>query len=294
MPKVVGIKFNANPKIYFFDPGENTFEEDMPVIVETARGIEYGVVSMLTSEVEEEKIVSPLKPIVRIATPEDIKQFEKLQEKRAVALPQVTEKIEKSKLNMKLVNVEYTFDGSKLIVYFTADGRVDFRDLVRELASAFRTRIELRQIGARDECRMLGGIAPCGRACCCSDHMSEFAHVSIKMAKNQNLSLNPAKISGLCGRLMCCLSYENAHYVETNKKMPKIGTIATAADGKTGTVVSLNQLKETVRLKIENKDSYDFIDYSLADIKHKSKGSALDDLNTDEKLVDEELKNLLD
>ena len=177
---------------------------------------------------------------------------------------------------MKLVGAEYTFDAGKLIVYFTADGRVDFRNLVRDLASAFHTRIELKQIGARDECRMMGGIAPCGRACCCSDHMSDYARVSIKMAKTQNLSLNPTKISGLCGRLMCCLAYENEYYAEVNKLLPKVGTAVTTQDGETGTVIGVNQLAKTVKLKIENKekDSVTVADYAADQIKWKPKNAS--------------------
>lgn len=223
MPKVVGIKFKRSPKVYYFEAGDNEFREGCGVVVETARGLEYGTVSMMPTEVGDKDVVQPLKPIVRLATPADEKKVKEAEEKRPQTMRTAAEKIEKSGLDMKLVDAEYTFDGSKLVIYFTADGRVDFRDLVKELASAFHIRIELRQIGARDECKMLGGIAPCGRACCCSDHMSEYAHVTIKMAKNQNLSLNPSKISGLCGRLMCCLSYENAYYAETNKKNAQDG-----------------------------------------------------------------------
>lgn len=293
MPIVVGVKFNKSPKIYFFDPKEFTYEENCGVIVETARGVEYGKVVMLPTEVEESKIVSPLKPIMRMSTEKDIAQLDILEAKKPETMRITAEKIEKSKLDMKLVDVEYTFDGAKLIVYFTADGRVDFRDLVRELAGAFRVRIELRQIGARDECKMQGGLAPCGRACCCSDHLSEFAHVTIKMAKNQNLSLNPAKISGLCGRLMCCLSYENAHYVETNKRMPKVGSDVSIEGGIEGMCVGINQLKETVRVKVANKESFDYNDYPLAMVINKGKGSAMDDINKDEKL-DDSLKSLID
>lgn len=292
MPKVVGIKFRKSPKIYYFAPGDNEFTEGGGVIVETAKGQEYGTVAMLPTDVKDNEVVQPLKPIVRVATKEDERRVRDNEARRDETLRLATEKVEKAGLDMKLVDAEYTFDGSKLVIYFTADGRVDFRDLVKELASAFRIRIELRQIGARDECKMLGGIAPCGRACCCSDHMSEYAHVSVKMAKNQNLSLNPAKISGLCGRLMCCLAYENAHYVETNKKMPKMGSQVTTADKRRGTVVGLNQLKETVRVKYEENDKTEFVDVPLTDVIAKGKGSAQDDANA----VDEsaEVKKLLD
>lgn len=292
MPKVVGIKFRKSPKIYYFAPGDNEFTEGGGVIVETAKGQEYGTVAMLPTDVKDNEVVQPLKPIVRVATKEDERRVRDNEARRDETLRLATEKVEKAGLDMKLVDAEYTFDGSKLVIYFTADGRVDFRDLVKELASAFRIRIELRQIGARDECKMLGGIAPCGRACCCSDHMSEYAHVSVKMAKNQNLSLNPAKISGLCGRLMCCLAYENAHYVETNKKMPKMGSQVTTADKRRGTVVGLNQLKETVRVKYEENDKTEFVDVPLSDVVAKGKGSAQDDANAGDESA--EVKKLLD
>lgn len=294
MPKVVGIKFKRSPKVYYFEAGDNEFREGCGVVVETARGLEYGTVSMMPTEVGDKEVVQPLKPIVRLATPADEKKVKEAEEKRPQTMRIAAEKIEKSGLDMKLVDAEYTFDGSKLVIYFTADGRVDFRDLVKELASAFHIRIELRQIGARDECKMLGGIAPCGRACCCSDHMSEYAHVTIKMAKNQNLSLNPSKISGLCGRLMCCLSYENAYYAETNKKMPKTGATVVTKDNRKGTVTALNQLKESVRVRFEDKESgkTEFVDVPIADIVSKGKGSASDDVRTDP--AEEELKNLLD
>lgn len=294
MPKVVGIKFKRSPKVYYFEAGEYDYREGGGVVVETARGLEYGTVSMMPTVVGDNDVVQPLKPIVRLATPADDAKVKEAEEKRPQTMRIAAEKIEKSGLDMKLVDAEYTFDGSKLVIYFTADGRVDFRDLVKELASAFHIRIELRQIGARDECKMLGGIAPCGRACCCSDHMSEYAHVTIKMAKNQNLSLNPTKISGLCGRLMCCLSYENAHYAETNKKMPKTGSAVVLKDNRKGTVTALNQLKETVRVKFEDKESgkIEFVDVAIGDIVSKGKGSASDDVKAEE--TDEELKNLLD
>lgn len=294
MPKVVGIKFKRSPKVYYFEAGDNEFREGCGVVVETARGLEYGTVSMMPTEVGDKEVVQPLKPIVRLATPADEKKVKEAEEKRPQTMRIAAEKIEKSGLDMKLVDAEYTFDGSKLVIYFTADGRVDFRDLVKELASAFHIRIELRQIGARDECKMLGGIAPCGRACCCSDHMSEYAHVTIKMAKNQNLSLNPSKISGLCGRLMCCLSYENAYYAEINKKMPKTGATVVTKDNRKGTVTALNQLKESVRVRFEDKESgkTEFVDVPIADIVSKGKGSASDDVRTDP--AEEELKNLLD
>lgn len=290
MQKVIGIKFNT-PKVYYFAPGDAIPQEGDGVVVETVKGVGYGEVVMPVCEMEDDKIVAPLKPIMRVATPEDKAKHETQLRKAADARPIIQQKIEARGLNMKPVSVEYTFDTGKLIVYFTADGRVDFRDLVRDMATAFHTRIELRQIGARDECRMKGGIAPCGRACCCSDHMPDFAHVSIKMAKTQGLSLNPTKISGLCGRLMCCLSYENAHYAETNKKMPKIGSAVTLPDGKSGTAISLNQLKETVRVKTETKDGYELNDYPLSELTFKGKPLAHEVEKSDDK--EDELKELL-
>lgn len=275
MPEIVGIKFDYNPKVYFFAPGELELSLGDHVVVETSRGFDYGTVALERQDVAKDKIVGKLMPVTRIATEEDSTKHEKLLAKRAEAYPQIAEKIRESGLEMKLVGAEYTFDGGKLIVYFTADGRVDFRNLVRDLAAAFHTRIELKQIGARDECRMMGGIAPCGRACCCSDHMSEYARVSIKMAKTQNLSLNPTKISGLCGRLMCCLAYENEYYAEIGKIMPKVGAPVTTPKGETGTVVSLNPLKKTVRVKVEDRehDSVTINDYDVTELKFKQKNA---------------------
>ena len=292
MPKIVGIKFKKTAKGYYFDAGNHEYTLGCGVIAETSRGNEYGTVALLPTEVDESQIVSPLKPILRVASKKDEEKMRELIAKHDETMEIAGKKIAESKLDMKLVDTEYAFDGSKLIVYFTADGRVDFRDLVKELASTFKTRIELRQIGARDECKMLGGIAPCGRACCCSDHMSEYAHVSIKMAKNQNLSLNPGKISGLCGRLMCCLAYENEHYAETNKKMPKIGATVVTADNRSGVVVSLNQLRETVRVRYEVGDKSETIDVPMDDIVSKGKGGA-DKKDKDEE-VPAELKKLED
>lgn len=266
MPKIVGIKFKKSAKVYFFEAGEFDYVEGSGVIVETAKGLEYATVAQLPREVGDDEIVQPLKPVLRIATDRDEAKMREFEQKHDEVMRVAAEKIAACKLDMKPVDAEYSFDGAKLIIYFTADNRVDFRDLVRELASAFHTRIELRQIGARDECKMLGGIAPCGRACCCSDHMSEFAHVTIKMAKNQSLSLNPAKISGLCGKLMCCLAYENEHYAETNKRMPKLNSFVTVPDGRVAKVTALNQLKETVRVKIEDGEKIEFIDVPLCDI----------------------------
>ncbi|MBE7088551.1 MAG: stage 0 sporulation protein [Clostridiales bacterium] len=288
MEKIVGIKFKNGGKLYYFAPGKLKYEEGMGVIVETARGVEYATVAVPEREVDESEIVSPLKPVIRIATEKDKAQVVKNEEKKPSAMQIAQEKIEKHGLDMKLVDCEFTFDGSKVIFYFTADGRVDFRELVKDLSSVFRIRIELRQIGIRDEIKLLGGLAPCGRECCCSSCMPEFKKVSIKMAKNQGLSLNPGKISGLCGRLMCCLSYENDYYAEAFKKMPKVGSEVTTPNG-VGTVVNINMLTMKVKVKIEDKDSCTYNDFDINQIKFK-KGAKPEE---DEK-IDEELKKILD
>ena len=271
MAVIVGVKFKGNNKLYYFAPGELSLNIGECVIVETSRGVEYGTVVVANKEVEEKRVVQPLKPVLRLATDEDRAQIAKNEAKVADAVKAAAEKIKKHKLEMKLTGAEFTFDGQKVIFYFTADGRVDFRELVRDLASYFRIRIELRQIGIREECRMLGGIAPCGRPCCCSAHLPDFERVSIKMAKNQGLSLNNQKISGLCGRLMCCLSYENHHYCETAKRMPRLNSEVKTPDG-TGTVINNNFLKETVkvRLPLKDKEGFEIKDYAAKDIHGKS------------------------
>ena len=291
--EVIGVKFDKSPKVYYFAAEEGVdYKVGAVVVTETARGIEPARIVMGRTDVTADKVVQPLKPILRFATDEDLKKIEQNAEKRSEALATVREKVAKSGLKMKVIDVEFTLDGLKLIVYFTAESRVDFRELVRDLAGIFRLRIELRQIGARDECRMKGGVAPCGRACCCSDYISDFAHVTIKMAKNQSLSLNPGKISGLCGRLMCCLSYENDFYAEVNKKMPKLGSVVHLADGREGICVSINQLKETVRVKIDVNDAIEFADVSLKEIAKKGGGALADDIDADK--IDDELKDLID
>ena len=290
--EVIGIKFERSPKVYYFaaeDGAEYTVGD--AVIVDSPHGLELAHIAMGRTDVEKETITQPLKRIVRFATDEDKDAYDKCAEKSREALPEVRARVEKSGLKMKVTDVEFTLDGSKLVIYFTAEQRVDFRELVRELAGIFHIRIELRQIGARDECRMKGGVAPCGRACCCSDYISDFAHVTIKMAKNQGLSLNPAKISGLCGRLMCCLSYENDYYAEVNKRMPKLGGKVKLADGREGTAIALNQLKETVRLKIEKGDEVEIADFALSELGQRSGGAAEE---SDLEKIDEELKDLLD
>lgn len=290
MPKVVGIKFKT-PKVYWFEAGDHAYTLGCGVIVDTVKGTEYGTCCVLPTDVPEKK-GRQLKPIVRIADEKDEAQREHNLSTLPATRARVAEIVAASGLNMKPVDCEYTFDGSKLIITFTAENRVDFRELVRTLAREFHVRIELRQIGARDECAVKGGIAPCGRACCCSDHMTEFAHVTIKMAKNQNLSLNPGKISGLCGRLMCCLAYENEHYAETNKRMPKLGSSVTMKDGTVATAIAVNQLKETVRVKIEKGDAFELQDVPLAELKFKGRGNAAPE--PDEEPDSDEIKKLED
>lgn len=254
MTKVVVIKFKNGGKLYYFSPkAGDTYERNMPVIVETSKGLEYAWVAYPEREVEDSEVVQPLKPIVRIATQKDKDFYAQAEAKKPQAMQTCREKIVKHGLEMKLVDCEYAFDGSKIVFFFTSAGRVDFRELVKDLASTFKNRIELRQVGTRDETKYLGGLAPCGRVCCCAGNMPEFKKVSIKMAKTQGLSLNPTKISGLCGRLMCCLSYESDYYADAYKKVPKIGAEVGTPDGK-GIVASVNMLKMTVKVKIDDKN----------------------------------------
>ena len=250
MTKVVGVRFRQVGKIYFFAPGQYNVEVGQHVIVETARGIEYGHVVLGEREVEDSAVVQPLKAIIRISTPDDDEREAKNREKEKEAYKICLEKIKKHNLEMKLIKVEYTFDNNKVLFYFTADGRIDFRELVKDLAAVFKTRIELRQIGVRDETKILGGIGSCGRPLCCATYMPEFIPVSIKMAKEQNLSLNPTKISGICGRLMCCLNYEQSTYEDIRKRMPKVGSIVKTSEG-TGEVFSNNIVKESIKVKLK-------------------------------------------
>lgn len=267
MAIIVGIKFRNTNKVYYFDPTGIQFAEGDGAIVETARGLEYGTVSVANREVEEKEIVAPLKPVVRKATADDLKQVEKNLADREHALAVIREKATALGLGMKLVDAEYTFDRSKLIFYFTADGRVDFRELVRTLASIFKVRIELRQIYERDDTKMRGALAACGRPCCCTSHLPDFEKVSIKMAKIQGLSLNPQKISGVCGRLLCCLKYENDYYSEVFKQMPKVGSKVRTSDGE-GVVESNDLIKQTSRVRVLTKDgTYDVRTYNLEDLK---------------------------
>ena len=248
MVKVIGVRFRQAGKIYYFSPGKLKIRTGDHVIVETARGLEYGYVVIGDKEVDDSKVVQPLKPVLRMATEQDTRQAEENKEKEKEAFKICLEKIRKHKLEMKLIDVEYTFDNNKVLFYFTADGRIDFRELVKDLAAVFRTRIELRQIGVRDETKILGGIGICGRPLCCHTHQSEFLPVSIKMAKEQNLSLNPTKISGVCGRLMCCLKHEQDTYEELNSRLPGIGDYVTAQDGSKGEVTSVNVLRQKVKV----------------------------------------------
>ncbi len=254
MIKVIGVRFRNAGKIYYFDPKDMDIRSGDHVIVETSRGIEYGYVVLGVREVEEDKVVQPLKPVLRLATEEDeaIENANKDKEKEAFQI--CLEKIRKHGLEMKLIDVEYTFDNNKILFYFTADGRIDFRELVKDLASVFKTRIELRQVGVRDETKIMGGIGICGRPLCCHTYLSEFAPVSIKMAKEQNLSLNPSKISGVCGRLMCCLKNEEETYEYLNSKLPNVGDTVTTDDGFKGEVNSVNVLRQSVKVLVTLDD----------------------------------------
>lgn len=269
MTKVVGVRFRNAGKIYYFDPLQFNIQKNDHVIVETARGVEYGLVLIEPREVEDDRIVQPLKPVLRVALPEDDEKEvqNKLKEKEAFHV--CLEKIEKHQLDMKLVDAEYTFDNNKLLFYFTADGRIDFRELVKDLASVFRTRIELRQIGVRDETKILGGIGICGRPLCCHTFLSEFAPVSIKMAKEQNLSLNPTKISGVCGRLMCCLKNEQETYEYLNGRLPSIGDHVTTSDNLRGDVQSVNVLRQKVKVIVEVNGEKDIREYAVDDLRFK-------------------------
>ena len=269
MVKVVGVRFRNAGKIYYFGPGKLDIHAGMHVIVETARGVEMGTVMTEPKGVSEEEVIQPLKPVIRIATEADEKTVAKNREKEKDAFRICLEKIAKHKLDMKLVEAEYTFDNNKLLFYFTADGRIDFRELVKDLAAVFRTRIELRQIGVRDETKIMGGIGICGRALCCNTYLSEFAPVSIKMAKEQNLSLNPTKISGVCGRLMCCLKNEEETYEYLNSRLPNIGDTVTTIDGVRGEVQSVNVLRQLVKVIVEVNDEKELREYKVKELKFR-------------------------
>lgn len=289
MVKVVGVKFKTAGKVYYFDPDNLHVEIGTNVIVETARGMEFGTVNMTEKEVHPSEIVSPLKKIIRIADEKDYKRHKENVQKKERALKLCQEKVDKHKLEMKLIDVEYTFDNSKIIFYFSAEGRIDFRELVKDLASVFRTRIELRQIGVRDEAKLLGGLGHCGREFCCHGFLCDFQPVSIKMAKDQGLSLNPTKISGACGRLMCCLSYEQCGYEEKLKRVPKEGSLVSTPKGE-GTIVTSNILKELVKVRLKGQDdNVDLEEFNASEIKIIKQAS---DANTNEDI--EELKKLED
>lgn len=270
MEKVIGVRFRNAGKVYYFSPGKLNIPKGKHVIVETARGVEYGYVVVGTKEVEGSKVVQPLKPVLRIATAEDDAKEASNRQKEKEAFQICLEKIRKHKLEMKLIQAEYTFDNNKVLFYFTADGRIDFRELVKDLAAVFKTRIELRQIGVRDETKIVGGIGICGRSLCCHTHLSEFIPVSIKMAKEQNLSLNPTKISGVCGRLMCCLKHEQETYEELNSRLPGLGDYVTTNDGLKGEVQSVNVLRQKVKVIVTlDGDEKEIREYKVDELKFR-------------------------
>ena len=272
MTRVIGVRFRPAGKIYFFAPGKYEINTGDKVIVETARGVEFGSVVTGPKDVEDDKITQPLKSVIRIATQDDIRKEEKNREKEKEAFSICLEKIRKHGLEMKLIDAEYTFDNNKVLFYFTADGRIDFRELVKDLASVFRTRIELRQIGVRDETKIRGGIGICGRPLCCNTYLTEFAPVSIKMAKEQNLSLNPSKISGVCGRLMCCLTNEEETYEELNSRLPSNGDRVTTPDGLKGDVQSVNVLRQLVKVIVTlDNDEKEIREYKAKELRFKSR-----------------------
>ena len=292
MAKIIGVKFRNTAKVYYFSPENDkaVYKERQGVVVETAKGLEYGTVVFGVKEVDDSEITHPLKPIIRKATEKDEKRVKENQKKVPEAMEEAQKKIIEHNLDMKLIGAEYSFDGKKLVFYFTADGRIDFRDLVKDLATKFHLRIELRQVGIRDETKILGGIAPCGRPCCCSSCMPEFSKVTIKMAKNQGLHLNPSKISGLCGRLMCCLEYENEYYAEVYKKMPKLGGTVKTPEG-TGVVVSNDMLKLISKIKITKEDGSEvYKDFAVKDLSFNKSNQK----EEDDKEITEDMKKILD
>ena len=300
MITIIGVRFRTAGKIYYFDPAGKQIKRGDHVIVETARGIEYGYVVLGNRQVEDSKVVSPLKPVIRMATPEDEAVEKKNREKEKDAFKICQEKIKKHNLEMKLIDAEYTFDNNKVLFYFTADGRIDFRELVKDLASVFRTRIELRQVGVRDETKIMGGVGICGRVLCCHSFLSDFIPVSIKMAKEQNLSLNPSKISGVCGRLMCCLKNEEETYEVLNSRLPSPGDYVTTNDGLKGEVHSVNVLRQLVKVVVVvDKDEKEIREYRADQLKFKprkkkgSKGKEKEkERNKEKDASDEELKKL--
>ncbi|MCI9429267.1 MAG: stage 0 sporulation family protein [Lachnospiraceae bacterium] len=289
MTKVIGVRFRTAGKIYYFDPAKYQIKKGDHVIVETARGVEFGTVVSDIKEVDDSQVVQPLKPVLRIATERDEEQEQTNKKKEKDAFKICLEKIAKHNLEMKLIDAEYTFDNNKVLFYFTADGRIDFRELVKDLASVFKTRIELRQIGVRDETKIIGGMGICGRTLCCHAHLSEFVPVSIKMAKEQNLSLNPTKISGVCGRLMCCLKHEEETYEELNRKLPNIGDHVTTDDGLRGEVSAVNVLRQLVKVVVTVDDEKEIHEYKVEQLKFKRRSHKRD---KGKEVVDEELKAL--
>lgn len=288
MTKVIGVRFRTAGKIYFFSPAKLNIKKGDKVIVETARGVEFGSVVTDPKEVEDDEITQPLKSVIRVATEEDKRIEERNKEKEKEAFEICLEKIRKHGLEMKLIDAEYTFDNNKVLFYFTADGRIDFRELVKDLAAVFRTRIELRQIGVRDETKIRGGIGICGRPLCCHTYLSEFAPVSIKMAKEQNLSLNPTKISGVCGRLMCCLTNEEETYEDLNSRLPAIGDMVTTVDGLRGEVQNLSVLRQLVKVIVTlDNDEKEIREYKVSELKFKPRRK-----KTDVRLSKEEMREL--
>lgn len=286
MTKVIGVRFRTAGKIYFFAPGKLDIKRGDNVIVETARGVEFGRVVSGPKEVKEKDVIQPLKPVLRIATEQDHRTVEKNRQKEKEAFKICQEKIRKHGLEMKLIDAEYTFDNNKVLFYFTADGRIDFRELVKDLAAVFRTRIELRQIGVRDETKIRGGIGICGRPLCCSTYLTEFAAVSIKMAKEQNLSLNPTKISGVCGRLMCCLTNEEETYEQLNSQLPSVGDTVTTKEGLNGVVHSLSVLRKQVKVVVNlENDEKEIREYMAEELKFKPRKKK-------QKVSKEEMKKL--
>ncbi|MCQ2520590.1 MAG: stage 0 sporulation family protein [Lachnospiraceae bacterium] len=292
MTKVIGVRFREAGKVYYFAPGDLDIKREQHVIVETARGLEYGTVVLGVSEVEDDKVVQPLKSVIRMATPEDDKKEEDNRRKEQEAIPICREKIEKRGLPMKLINAEYTFDNNKILFYYFSDGRVDFRELVKDLASVFHTRIEMRQVGVRDEAKLRGGIGICGRPLCCNTYMSDFSPVSIKMAKEQNLSLNATKISGVCGRLMCCLKNEEDTYEELNRNLPNVGDEVTIiANNQKGQVHSVNVLRQIVKVIVEENDEKELQEYKPEELRFKRRKSKKMELTQEEKAALAELEN---
>lgn len=288
MTKIIGVRFRTAGKVYYFDPKNMEIKRGQHVIVETARGTEYGHVVVGTKEVSREEVVQPLKPVIRVATAEDDEHARRNREKEREAMAICHQKIIKHNLDMKLIDAEYTFDNNKILFYFTADGRIDFRELVKDLAVVFKMRIELRQIGVRDETKILGGVGICGRPLCCHTYLSEFAPVSIKMAKEQNLSLNPTKISGVCGRLMCCLKNEEDTYEYLNSRLPDVGETVTLPDGGKGEVHSVNVLRQTVKVLVEVDDGKEMSEYPVAELKFRPRKRK----NTKEKPAKEAVKEM--